>query len=214
MKKKKSLSGKWYRYCRRKRWWSIIFDFVLLTMVVILLIPSTRRSVTAFVLRNTLLPPRESSKTIFLSDNDLQLQFYDQNEDTMVLKNFDNKPVFINFWATWCPYCVAEMPSLQKLYDRYKSKVHFLFITGEPAETVEQFLTKNGYSLPCYFYSGKPPEIFEHSSIPATYLIENGRLIVHKTGSAKWDARKFFQLMDKLVAEGKNLTDTTNLLPY
>ena len=40
----------------------------------------------------------------------------------------NNKPVFINFWATWCGPCVGELPDLQKVYDEYKDKVDFVFI--------------------------------------------------------------------------------------
>ena len=58
--------------------------------------------------------------------------------------------VLLNFWATWCPPCIAELPSMQKLYNDYKDKVRFVFVTNEDKATIEAFLAEKGYDLPIY----------------------------------------------------------------
>lgn len=119
--------------------------------------------------------------------------------------NFENangKVVFLNFWATWCPPCRAEMPSIQKLYNDYKDKVEFIFITNEKPETVKQFLNKNSYTLPAYNELTRTPKEIQVSSIPATYLInKKGEIVVHSVGATAWNSEKIRKLLDELIAQ-------------
>ena len=61
---------------------------------------------------------------------------------TLNFRDTDGKVFFINFWATWCPPCIAEMPSLQALYNDYNDKIVFLFVTSDEFEIVEKFKSK------------------------------------------------------------------------
>lgn len=72
------------------------------------------------------------------------------NTPNINFENFRGKVVFVNFWATWCPPCRAEMPMIQKMYDDYKDKIEFVFITDEPWSLVKSFYDKNNYDLPSY----------------------------------------------------------------
>ena len=47
----------------------------------------------------------------------------------MNLSDLRDKPVYLNFWATWCPPCVKELPHIQAKYEQYKDKIHFLAIS-------------------------------------------------------------------------------------
>ena len=67
------------------------------------------------------------------------------NTETVDFNSLKEKVVFVNFWATWCPPCVAEMPSIQKLYDDYKDKVAFVFISNEDWTTIDTFYKDKGY---------------------------------------------------------------------
>lgn len=124
------------------------------------------------------------------------------NVDNINFKEFENKVIFVNFWATWCPPCRAEMPMIQELYNDYKDKVSFVFVTNESWETVEKFYLKNAYDLPSYNSKSLPPNKFtETNSIPASYLIDkNGNILISKTGSANWNSQKVRNLLDELIA--------------
>ncbi|MDG5801015.1 TlpA disulfide reductase family protein [Marinilabiliaceae bacterium ANBcel2] len=196
------IKEKWNNYTRKKRWWSVLLDFAFLILIVAMLIPSTRKSLSAFFVRQTLLSPKESSNTFFLSQTDLAFSFEDYNGVEHILEDKLDKPVFINFWATWCPPCIAEMPSLQNLYNMYKDDVEFIFISREDKTVVEEFIDKNNYDLPLYSYGGVTTKTFSTSTLPTTFLIgPENRVILYKTGAARWDSQKMQDIMNNLIDE-------------
>ena len=116
--------------------------------------------------------------------------------------NARDKVVFINFWATWCPPCRAEMPAIQNLFDLYKDKVEFIFVTNEDHNIVNKFLNEKKYTLPSYNQYNNTPKEFSVSSIPATYIINTkGEIVVHKVGPADWDSKKTKKLLDEFLLE-------------
>lgn len=123
------------------------------------------------------------------------------NTKSVNFNDFEGKVIFVNFWATWCPPCRAEMPMIQELYNDYKGKVSFVFVTSENLATVKAFFDKNGYDLPVYNSFSKPPQKFtETNSIPASYLIDkNGAILISKVGAADWSSKKVRSLLDDLL---------------
>lgn len=123
------------------------------------------------------------------------------NTDNIQFSQLLGKVVFVNFWATWCPPCRAEMPMIQALYNDYKDKVHFVFVTNENWQTVDKYFSENQYNLPVYNSSSLPPSKFtETNSIPASYLIDQeGNILISKTGSANWNSDKVRDLLDNLT---------------
>jgi len=198
--KKGFISERWEKYSRDKRWWSILLDFLFLVLILAMLVPNARKSISAFVVRHTMFSPSESSKTIFLDEGDWNMSLISYNGEKVVLSELKGKPIFINYWATWCPHCIAEMPSLQNLYNRYKDKVHFLFISGEDPQTVLRFMDEKRYNLPLYTILGNVPSAFDSSSLPTTILIGvGGQIVLFKTGAARWDSKKSYKMMDELI---------------
>lgn len=111
-----------------------------------------------------------------------------------------NKVIIVNFWATWCPPCIAEMPSLQDLYNDYKDQVIFVFVTQEGSDKVIPFIEKNKYDLPIYNMLSQEPSLLTTRSIPATYLIDkNGAIVINKTGAANWNSAKVRSQLDDLI---------------
>jgi thiol-disulfide isomerase/thioredoxin len=128
------------------------------------------------------------------------------------LTSMDNEPInfstsegnviLINLWATWCPPCIAEMPSMQSLYEDYGDRVDFYFASNEEKEILMQFLKKNEYTLPVYRFNIQPPLQLQSKSIPATFVIsKKGRIVIKKTGPADWNSEKVREILDMLLAE-------------
>ena len=198
----KKLKNLWERYKRKKRWWSIALDFLFVALIVALLFPGTRKPVSAFLVRQTLFAPADHDKVTFLADRHWAMPIRElaNEKGAMTLGDFQGKPVFLNFWATWCPPCIAEMPSIQDLYDDYKDEVAFVLISNESREVIDAFMERHDYTMPVFTLGGSVPPLFETSTIPSTYLIgPSGRLLIRKTGAARWDSRKVREMINGLL---------------
>ena len=105
------------------------------------------------------------------------------------LSDFFGKPIVLNFWASWCPPCKAELPDFDKACKTYEGKVTFLMInlTDGQRETVEvakSFIEDKGYTFPVYFDT-KYEASYKYglSSIPQTFFLDaNGNVVAQATG--------------------------------
>ncbi|TCN25957.1 redoxin domain-containing protein [Mesobacillus foraminis] len=107
-----------------------------------------------------------------------------QNE-TIQLSQYKGKKVLINFWATWCPPCKAEMPVMQDLYERNMDKIEFLAINIDPENNVKSYVKKMELTFPILLdKSGTINEQYGIISIPTTFLVdENGNIIKKQIGA-------------------------------
>lgn len=88
--------------------------------------------------------PQTSEDAIIAPDFELE----SLDGTTIKLSEMRDKNVIINFWATWCGYCVIEMPDLQKLQETYKDDLLILTVNvGESKETVQKFMDENNLNL-------------------------------------------------------------------
>ncbi|MBR0293513.1 MAG: redoxin domain-containing protein [Acidaminococcaceae bacterium] len=119
----------------------------------------------------------------------------DQYGKTHTLDDYKGKIVFLNFWATWCPPCRAEMPDIQKLYERSsregKDSVIVLGVAApklgsEKDEAgIKAFMEKNGYSYPVLMdKGGKLFEAYGIRAIPTTYLIDRRGNVIGRVQGA------------------------------
>ncbi len=182
----------------KKNWSNILF----FTFLAVLIIPQTRMPVQVFLQRLISFSPSEKSEAERETLQNYNWNLLQLHGDRVNLFQSKGKVVIVNFWATWCPPCVAEMPSFQKLYDTYGDKVDFYFVTSEKPEKVEKFRKKNGYTLPIYLQTSKAPQLLESSVLPTTYLIsKSGALVIVEESAADWNSEKLRTLLDKLLKE-------------
>ena len=135
---------------------------------------------------------------------DYRWQLSDNSGQPFDLSQAQGKVIFLNTWATWCPPCIAEMPALQELYNKYKNNpdVVFVFATTDPKNTVDKFMTDKGYNLPVYYIQSAPPPQLGSNTIPITFLIgKNGGIAIRKVGAADWSSRKVTGTIDQLLQE-------------
>jgi hypothetical protein len=94
------------------------------------------------------------------------------------------------------------MPNIQRLFNEYGDRMAFLLASQEEVSQVREFMDDNGYAMPVYRLAQNPSEKLSFSSIPTTFLIsKDGRIIIEKTGSARWDGNYFRSYLENLLAE-------------
>jgi len=120
------------------------------------------------------------------------------------LGDFKGKVVFLNFWATWCPPCKEEMPSMERLYGRYRDKGFTILAvsidSGGPAP-VAAFAKKLGLTFPI----GLDPELrvanqYAMRGLPATFLIDRkGTIAAVAIGPRDWDGKAAHAVIEALL---------------
>lgn len=142
--------------------------------------------------------PKVTSNVQKLSSYDYTLE--SNSNEILDFNSLKGKVVFVNFWATWCPPCIAEMPAIQKLYNDYKDKIKFVIIANDTPGKVDPFMQKHNYTFPIYYEKSQTLPEFQTSSIPTTYLInKNGEIIIYETGAKNWNSDKTRKIIDKLL---------------
>ncbi len=108
-------------------------------------------------------------------------------------KNFKGKKIFLNFWGTWCPVCVKEMPDIQNLYDKRKEDIQFVLIyMKDDRAQVEEYLKKNQYTFPVYEASSPIDASMLAKVFPTTFLIdEKGNVKEKIEGIRDWNNLSF-----------------------
>ncbi len=190
------------QYFRTKKLFSIITDFLFVILVVLLLIPTTRKPVSAYLIRLISFPPSSlsQSKQFAIQPQTRQWEISSLSGKTVRFDQLLDKPVFVNFWATWCPPCNAELPGIHDLYEQYKGKVNFVFLSNENPAVITDFISKHQYGdMPFYRYTGVPSDFFSNS-IPATFILSpQGKVVLEKKGAARWDSDRVKTLLNKLL---------------
>ena len=138
---------------------------------------------------------------VSLPGPDLSFQTLDGQERH--LSDYKGKVVFLDLWGTWCIQCVAEMPTVQALYDRYKHDPQVVFLIVSRLDTpqaVEHYARLGHYSLPFFVTRDEdvPPSMYFHH-YPATFLYaKDGRIAAQHAGGADWDDPSVSAFIDAL----------------
>lgn len=117
---------------------------------------------------------------------------------TMNLASLKGKKVFINLWATWCPPCKAELPSIEKLYAKVdkENTVFVMLSLDDDFETAKSFARASKMSMPVYYPAENLPAMFNTGGIPATFIFnEKGELIKMSSGMDDYDTEAYVQLL-------------------
>ena len=127
----------------------------------------------------------------------------DLNGNEVHLEGYRGKVVFLNFWTTWCPACLVEMPSMEKLYREFKNKDFVILAVDmqEDSETVRKFKAKFKLSFPILLDTdGIVSSYYGVNAIPVTYFIDRaGYLYAAAMGARDWASEDAFQLIKHLL---------------
>ncbi len=179
-------------------------NLIFVVIVVLMLIPQTRKPIQVWISKGVALvikpSPIAPSERKTISDYNWSLK--DGHGKTVSFEDLKGKVVVLNFWATWCPPCIAEMPSLQSLYLDYKSNkdIAFLFVSNEDIDTINAFIQQKDYSFPVFQPLTQYPSDFNITTIPRTFVIgRSGEIVIDKSGAADWNSDVVKQTIEELL---------------
>lgn len=197
-----NIKSRFRNYLSKKKWYSIASDVIFIILVLLLLIPSTRTEVTSLFIKLTSFSPSQLDEEdqFIISEQARTWTIENMNGEPFLFGQLNNeKPVFINFWATWCPPCVAEMPGIQELYQDYGDKVNFVIVSNESRAKVRAFAKEKGYENLPFYKNTNVPYDFYSTSIPTTYIIDKkGKVVINEKGIADWNSGKIRELMEEI----------------
>ncbi len=138
--------------------------------------------------------------SVQLSERLEKIKMTDGKGRPLTLHDLAGKPVFLNFWATWCRPCVSEMQSVEEVYEQFKNDIVFLAVSNEDPDKIRSFQEANKFSFQ-----------FAHLDIgyidayiinlPTTLLIDPaGRLVSEEEGLRIWTQ---YNNLEKLKALAK-----------
>ena len=144
---------------------------------------------------------------------EFDFELYDQYGNLKRLSDYKGKVVFLNFWATWCPPCRAEMPDIQKLYEKYQKEedpeVVILGVASpgygseQDEEGIKAFLDENAYTYPvCMDHGGEVMRSYYVSAFPTTFMItRDGYIYGYVPGSLTEEIMQ--DIIDQTLSAGE-----------
>ncbi len=174
---------------------TLILSFVLIALYAILILfketPTNRQSkveIPLTRLKNEILAP------------DFKLS--DLDGEMYSLANYRGKPLIINFWATWCPPCRAELPSMNRAWEKIKDEgINMVAINvGESEDTVFAFMGE--YPIAFTVLLDETGEIINQWSVkglPTTFILnKEGKLMYRAIGGRAWDSDELLDIVRQL----------------
>ncbi|MGN6264870.1 MAG: TlpA family protein disulfide reductase [Ginsengibacter sp.] len=185
----------------KKKWISILF-YGLLAFVIIS--PTAKSWLLRQVVSTGLLKANIQKAA---PDNSLQqaptFLFTDVAGKTVSTEDLKGKVVFINFWASWCPPCRAEMPDLGKLYEKLKDDNRFVFLfmnEDQDRNAGLRYLDENHFSMPFYVRAGDISNEIFSGSLPTTVVLDKeGKIMLKHEGMAKYNSESFLRQLRELL---------------
>ena len=159
----------------------------------------------------TTVPAMDPGETEDASQPDMTapgFTVYDPEGNAVTLESLRGKPVIVNFWATWCGYCVMEMPDFQEAYEEFGDRIHFMMINvtdgyQETESTARAFIAGQSFTFPVYYdLELSAAGAYGISSMPQTFFIDaEGMAVAYAQGAL--DGASLRQGIDMLLGEAE-----------
>jgi thiol-disulfide isomerase/thioredoxin len=197
-----------------KKWFTLsnASTAILLVFVILMIVnPSVKGVVIQGLMKIGLFQPDVSAKNekepiSKISQGEKSgVLFKDEAGNVISLSDLKGKVVFINFWATWCPPCIAEMPSINKLQDKFKDNKNIVILmvdADNQPEKSKKFMIKHHYDLKIYTPASEIPTEFLDSALPTTVVLnKKGEIVFKHEGGADYTNQEFINFFETLSKE-------------
>ena len=152
-------------------------------------------------------PPRLGGSPPSARPVDVAWTLHDLDGAPVDFASFRGRPVLLNLWATWCPPCVAEMPSLAKLAadPRMKGVAIVCVSVDGSREAPRRYVEGKGWTMTMLHSTDiDVPGPFKTDGIPATFILDpDGRVVASEMGAARWDDPSVIDFFAKWAGLGK-----------
>lgn len=133
------------------------------------------------------------------------LSVRDEAGNVINTSELKGKVVFINFWASWCPPCRAEFPSIQQFYEKYKGggKVVFLTVNMDTDLSAGQkYLHDEHFTVPFLVPAGQVPQSYFTGALPTTVVLDkSGQIRMNHPGIGDYSSAAFYKQIEELINE-------------
>lgn len=171
-------------------------------VLVILFVPAAKATLIQGLMEIGLFKPTIENKHSAVNVDLASIKFKDSKGNTVTLADLKGKIIFLNFWATWCPPCLAEMPSINKFYEQFKDdkEVVFLMIDADgDFPKAQAYLDRKKYKFSVYTFASDLPKTIFKGSLPTTVVFDKqGRIAMNGEGAANYASAKFITFIKQL----------------
>jgi len=137
------------------------------------------------------------------SNDSVSFSFINAEGKRVTEDNLKGKVVFINFWASWCPPCRAEMSSINELCKKLKDDERFVFLLvneDDDRSEAKEYLERNHFTLPVYYREGIVSDKIFKGTLPTTIIVDRESKIVMKhEGIGGYDTDDFLRQLKELL---------------
>lgn len=167
----------------------VIVALIAVVAVAAIVYPSLANKANEALEATTSASQDKTDEALYPKASDIKL--FDKDGKEVLLSDFYGKPVILNFWATWCGYCIQEMPDFEAAFRKYGDDVQFLIVnTDDGISKGEAFIMDKGYTFPTYYDLEYSAAItYGITGIPRTIALDKDGLIrYNRSGMLSADA--------------------------
>lgn len=182
-----------------KKIWKYLSNLLFVLIILILVVPSWRVSFQgwfqSFFLDEVTMTSENLGK---FPDDQRNWEIFNMNGDLINFNEFSGEPIVLNFWATWCSSCRAELPQIQGLKNEVKAGIKFMSISEENIDLINDSGLPDKYDF--LYCSQTTPSFFNVTAYPTLAILDkNWNLVYRSVGAGKLNNDKNINFLNSLL---------------